>query len=147
LTASEAAATLAGIMTTRARFVFATLLAVLATAVAAPATRAVAAEGGREAPPMGRVAVRRGVQSPEGLFTVRLNLLVSASKGSFGKPTSIAPDLYYGVSDAHRPHHDLRLQPAPLATRRSDAGAMTLVSAVDGSTTIESFGPSSPLPS
>src|SRR5262245_66415852 len=84
-------------MTTRARFVFAS---VLAAAMAGPATRAAAAEGGRDAPPMGRVAVRRGVQSPEGLFTVRLNVLVSASKGAFGKPTSIAPDLYYGVSDA-----------------------------------------------
>jgi len=84
-------------MTTSARFVFA---AVLAAAVAAPATRAAAAEGERDAPPMGRVAVRRGVQSPEGLFTLRLNLLVSASEGAFGKPTSIAPDLYYGVSDA-----------------------------------------------
>jgi len=72
---------------------------VLAAAVAAPATRAAAAEG-RDAPPMGRVAVKRGVQSPEGLFTVRLNVLVSASAGAFGKPTSIAPDLYYGVSDA-----------------------------------------------
>jgi hypothetical protein len=97
LTASEATPTLAGIMTTPARLVFATVLVV---AVAAPATRAAAAEGGRDAPPMGRVAVRRGVQSPEGLFTVRLNLFISASEGSFGKPTSIAPDLYYGVSDA-----------------------------------------------
>jgi hypothetical protein len=84
-------------MTTPARFVFAT---VLAAAVAVPATGAAAAERGRDAPPMGRVAVRRGVQSPEGLFTVRLNLLVSASEGAFGKPTSLAPDLYYGVSDA-----------------------------------------------
>jgi len=96
LTGSEATATLAGIMTTPARFIFATLLA---SAVAAPVTRAAAAEGGRDAP-MGRVAVRRGVQSPDGLFTVRINLLVSASEGAFGKPTSIAPDLYYGVSDA-----------------------------------------------
>src|SRR5262245_35359527 len=50
LTGNEATATLAGIMTTLPRFVFAT---VLVAAVAAPATRASAAEGGRDAPPMG----------------------------------------------------------------------------------------------
>src|SRR4051794_39859080 len=48
---------------------------------------------------MGRDAVRRGVQSPGGLFTARLLLLVDASKDSFGKPTSLAPDLYYAFSD------------------------------------------------
>ena len=48
---------------------------------------------------MGRVAVRRGVQAPGGLFTARLLLLVNASKDSFGKPTSLAPDLFYSVSD------------------------------------------------
>lgn len=48
---------------------------------------------------MGRLAVRRGVQGPQGLFTARLNLLVNASKGTFGKPTSLAPDLFYSVSD------------------------------------------------
>jgi hypothetical protein len=49
--------------------------------------------------PMGRVAVRRGVQGPAGLFTARLSLLVNASKGDFGKPTSFAPDLYYAITD------------------------------------------------
>ena len=49
--------------------------------------------------PMGKVAVRRGVQGPGGLFTARLLLLVNASKDSFGKPTSLAPDLFYSVSD------------------------------------------------
>lgn len=49
--------------------------------------------------PMGKVAVRRGVQGPEGLVTLRLLLLVDASKGAFGKPTSLAPDLYYSISD------------------------------------------------
>ena len=49
--------------------------------------------------PMGRVAVRRGVQGPGGLFTARLLLLVNASKDNFGKPTSLAPDLFYSVSD------------------------------------------------
>jgi hypothetical protein len=49
--------------------------------------------------PMGKVAVRRGVQGPAGLFTARVNLLVNASKGSLGKPTSLAPDLFYAISD------------------------------------------------
>ncbi len=49
--------------------------------------------------PMGKVAVRRGVQGPGGLFTARLLLLVNASKDNFGKPTSLAPDLFYSVSD------------------------------------------------
>ena len=48
---------------------------------------------------MGKVAVRRGVQGPGGLFTARVLLLVNASKDSFGKPTSLAPDLFYAVSD------------------------------------------------
>jgi len=48
---------------------------------------------------MGKVAVRRGVQGPGGLFTARVLLLVNASKDSFGKPTSLAPDLFYSVSD------------------------------------------------
>ena len=49
--------------------------------------------------PMGKVAVSRGVQSPGGLFTARVLLLIDASKDRFGKPTSLAPDLFYGVSD------------------------------------------------
>jgi hypothetical protein len=49
--------------------------------------------------PMGKVAVRRGVQGPGGLFTARVLLLVNASKDNFGKPTSLAPDLFYSVSD------------------------------------------------
>lgn len=67
------------------------------------ARAAVEGGGGSVAPvsdePMGKVAVRRGVQGPEGLFTARLNLLVNASEGGFGKPTSFAPDLYYALTD------------------------------------------------
>jgi hypothetical protein len=48
---------------------------------------------------MGKLAVRRGVQGPAGLFTARLILLTNASAGSFGKPTSFAPDLFYALSD------------------------------------------------
>ena len=66
--------------------------------------RGAVVEGGGDVPPvstapMGQVAVRRGVQGPAGLFTARLLLLTNASKGSFGKPTSFAPDLFYALSD------------------------------------------------
>jgi len=61
-------------------------------------------EGGGDVPPvsgapMGKVAVRRGVQGPAGLLTLRFNLLVNASSGAFGKPISLAPDIYYAISD------------------------------------------------
>jgi len=77
-------------------------LSVLSAGGAARA--AVVVEGGSDVPPvsgapMGEVAVRRGVQGPAGLFTARLSLLVDASKNSFGKPTSFAPDLYYSFTD------------------------------------------------
>jgi hypothetical protein len=67
-------------------------------------TRAEVTEGSADVPPasgepMGRAAVRRGVQAPGGLFTARLLLLVNASKDNFGKPTSFAPDLFYGITD------------------------------------------------
>jgi hypothetical protein len=70
----------------------------------AGAAHAEVVEGGGDVPPvsgapMGKVAVRRGVQGPAGLFTLRLNLLVNASKNTFGKPTSLAPDLFYAISD------------------------------------------------
>jgi len=68
------------------------------------APRAEVITGVRDVPPvseapMGQQAVRRGVQGPQGLFTARLLLLTNASKGSFGKPTSFAPDLYYSPTD------------------------------------------------
>ena len=74
------------------------------TAVAAGDARGEVVAGSEDVPPvsgapMGRVAVRRGVQGPAGLFTARLSLLTNASKGSFGKPTSLAPDLYYSITD------------------------------------------------
>ena len=78
----------------------------LAILLAGGASRAamVVEGGGHDVPavsgaPMGEVAVRRGVQGPACLFTARLSLLVDASKNSFGKPTSFAPDLYYSFTD------------------------------------------------
>jgi hypothetical protein len=84
------------------RLGFSTL--VLSLLVTTAAARAEVVEGGGDVPPvsgapMGKVAVRRGVQGPAGLLTLRLNLLVNASAGTFGKPTSLAPDVYYAVSD------------------------------------------------
>jgi len=78
--------------------IFSTLLTLGATA------RAEVTAGSDNVPsvsgqPMGRHAVRRGVQGPGGLFTARVLLLVNASKDNFGKPTSLAPDLFYSVSD------------------------------------------------
>ena len=75
-----------------------TLLALAATA------HAEVEAGSDHVPPvsgqaMGKVAVRRGVQGPGGLFTARVLLLVNASKDNFGKPVSLAPDLFYSVSD------------------------------------------------
>ena len=75
-----------------------TLLALAATA------HAEVEAGSDHVPPvsgqaMGKVAVRRGVQGPGGLFTARVLLLVDASKDKFGKPVSLAPDLFYSVSD------------------------------------------------
>jgi hypothetical protein len=82
------------------------ILALTATTISlgAGVVRAAVVEGGGDVPPvsnapMGKVAVRRGVQGPEGLFTARINLLVNASKGRFGKPISLAPDLYYSITD------------------------------------------------
>jgi len=87
-------------------FGFAVFAVLGAFVVTAPA-QAHVVEGGGDVPPvsgapMGKVAVRRGVQGPAGLLTLRLNLLVNASSapfGSFGKPTSLAPDIYYAISD------------------------------------------------
>jgi hypothetical protein len=86
------------------RFLGSVASATLAFLSMSGAARAAVEEGGGSVPPvsdapMGKVAVRRGVQGPEGLVTLRLLLLVDASKGAFGKPTSLAPDLYYSISD------------------------------------------------
>jgi hypothetical protein len=84
---------------------FGALGTTLGLLLAAGPARAEVVEGrGGDVPPvsgapMGKVAVRRGVQGPEGLVTLRLLLLIDASKNSFGKPTSLAPDLFYSISD------------------------------------------------
>src|SRR3954468_14328989 len=85
-------------------FRFVAAMVALGMFVAAGPAQARVTEGGGDVPPvsgapMGKVAVRRGVQGPAGLLTLRLKPLVNASSGSFGKPTSLAPDVYYAISD------------------------------------------------
>lgn len=50
--------------------------------------------------PMGMDSAKRGIQGPEGLLSVRTLLHVNASKGFFAKPISLAPDLFYAVTDS-----------------------------------------------
>lgn len=85
-------------------FRFAAAIAALGILANAGTAQARVVEGGGDVPPvsgapMGKVAVRRGVQGPAGLLTLRLNLLVNASSDTFGKPTSLAPDIYYAITD------------------------------------------------
>jgi hypothetical protein len=50
--------------------------------------------------PMGMDSVKRGIQGPEGLVSARLLLHVNASKGAFGEPVALAPDIFYAVTDS-----------------------------------------------
>jgi len=86
------------------KFSFASSLFVTLLAGSSAGAAMVVEGGGNDVPPvtgapMGELAVRRGVQGPAGLFTARVSLLMNASKNSFGKPTSLAPDLYYSITD------------------------------------------------
>jgi hypothetical protein len=49
--------------------------------------------------PDGHSAVSRGVQNPAGLLSARLTLAVNLSSDRVGKPISLVPNLYYGVTD------------------------------------------------
>jgi len=49
--------------------------------------------------PAGQYAVLRGVQGPAGMLSARLLLDINLSASQVGKPISLAPDLYYGVTD------------------------------------------------
>lgn len=49
--------------------------------------------------PAGEDAVVRGVQSPGGMLSIRLTLGMNLSKDLIGKPISLVPNVYYGVSD------------------------------------------------
>jgi hypothetical protein len=49
--------------------------------------------------PDGQYAVMRGVQGPAGMLAARIVLGINMSADLAGKPISLAPDLYYSVSD------------------------------------------------
>jgi hypothetical protein len=49
--------------------------------------------------PMGMYSVKRGVQGPAGLVHSRVLLHINTSKNAVGKPVSLAPDIWYSVSD------------------------------------------------
>ncbi|MEZ4398919.1 MAG: hypothetical protein R3B06_02815 [Kofleriaceae bacterium] len=49
--------------------------------------------------PAGEQAVVRGIQAPAGMLAARIALDISMSKARFGKPISIMPDIFYGVTD------------------------------------------------
>lgn len=49
--------------------------------------------------PDGQLAVRRGLQAPEGMLTARVTLAMNLSADAVGEPISLAPDIAYGVSD------------------------------------------------
>lgn len=49
--------------------------------------------------PAGQNALARDVQGPGGMLSARIVLGVNLSKGAFGEPISIAPDVHYGVTD------------------------------------------------
>jgi hypothetical protein len=49
--------------------------------------------------PSGEDSVMRGVQGPAGMFHARVLLHVNLSSDQLGKPVSLAPDLYYSVTD------------------------------------------------
>ncbi|HMG20574.1 MAG TPA: hypothetical protein VK607_04625 [Kofleriaceae bacterium] len=49
--------------------------------------------------PDGQYAVMRGVQGPAGMVSARILLDINLSADRVGKPISLAPDLYYSVTD------------------------------------------------
>ena len=49
--------------------------------------------------PEGQDTVTRGVQSPDGLLSLKVTLAMNLSSDLIGQPLSIAPNLYYGIND------------------------------------------------
>jgi hypothetical protein len=67
-------------------------------------TAALAGDVNEDVPPIsnrppGQDSVRRGVQGSAGMFNARIFLNINLSSDLVGKPVSIAPDLYYSVTD------------------------------------------------
>ncbi|MBK9035448.1 MAG: hypothetical protein IPL61_30025 [Myxococcales bacterium] len=77
-----------------------TIIPALCTALLLPAIAA----ADDDVPPIsgapdGELAVRRGLQGPEGMLMARVTLAVNLSADLAGEPISLAPDVYYAVSD------------------------------------------------
>jgi hypothetical protein len=49
--------------------------------------------------PSGQYSVMRGVQGPAGMLSARVLLDVNLSSGLVSKPISLAPDIYYSITD------------------------------------------------
>lgn len=76
----------------------------LVSALSLLATPAFGQEADDDVPPVstapdGQYAVMRGVQGPAGMFSARILLNMDVSDGDVGNPISLAPDLYYSVTD------------------------------------------------
>jgi hypothetical protein len=77
----------------------------LALLFAASAASAQVVPGGGDVPPVsgappGMDSVQRGVQGPAGLLHSRILLHINTSRNLGAKPISLAPDLYYAVTDS-----------------------------------------------
>lgn len=89
----------------RARPAFLVLGFLLASRAGAASAQVVAPTPEGDVPPvsdapMGMDSVQRGVQGPAGLFHARVLLHINTSKGAGAEPISLAPDLYYSVTDS-----------------------------------------------
>jgi hypothetical protein len=62
-------------------------------------SRLAQAESQTATAPPGHHAVARGVQAPGGMLAIRTLLHVNASENAFGEPVSLAPDIFYAVTD------------------------------------------------
>ena len=76
----------------------------LGVSLAAPARAQVLVPRNDDVPPiseapMGMYSVKRGVQGPAGLVHSRVLLHINTSKNLVGKPVSLAPDIWYSVTD------------------------------------------------
>jgi hypothetical protein len=80
---------------------FRTLMALLVALSTSTSTRALADESAPTAShlPSGQDSVRRGLQGSAGTFYARIFLNINVSAGAFAEPVSLAPDLYYSVTD------------------------------------------------
>src|SRR5262245_46883913 len=74
-------------------------ICLISSLLGALATSAFADDEDVSRAPDGQYAVMRGVQGPAGMLSVRILLLANLSADNAGKPVSLAPDLYYSITD------------------------------------------------